>query len=68
MGGAIYHSFISVHFLLSIYFFTAQTYKCMHLNNPSLWYNSLTKEGSWAYTRIKQGGGPSTKKHAKRSK
>ena len=31
MGGAINHSFISAHFLLSVYFLTAQTYKRMCL-------------------------------------
>ena len=31
MGSAINHSFISTHFLLSIYFLTAQTYECMCL-------------------------------------
>ena len=31
MGGAIYCSFISTHFLLSTYFLTTQTYKCMRL-------------------------------------
>ena len=31
MGGAINHSFISAHFLLSAYFLTVQTYKCMRL-------------------------------------
>ena len=28
MGGAINHSFIHAHFLLSAYFLTAHTYKC----------------------------------------
>ena len=31
MGGAINHSFISVHFLISAYFLTVQTYKRMRL-------------------------------------
>ena len=31
MGGAVNCSFISAHFLLSTYFLTAQTYKCMCL-------------------------------------
>ena len=31
MGGAINRSFISAHFLLSLYFLTAQTYKHMRL-------------------------------------
>ena len=31
MGGAINRSFINAHFLLSIYFLTAQTYKRMCL-------------------------------------
>ena len=31
MGGAINRSFISAHFLLSTYFLTVQTYKCMRL-------------------------------------
>ena len=36
MGGAIDHSFISAHFLLSAYFLTAQTNKCMHLKPESM--------------------------------
>ena len=31
MGSAVNHSFINAHFLLSAYFLTAQTNKCMHL-------------------------------------
>ena len=31
MGGAINRCFISAHLLLSAYFLTAQTYKCMRL-------------------------------------
>ena len=31
MSGAINRSFINAHFLLSAYFLTTQTYKCMHL-------------------------------------
>ena len=38
MGGATNRSFISTHFLLSMYFLTAQTYKCVCLNNLSLRY------------------------------
>ena len=38
MGGATKRSLISAYFLLSAYFLTAQSYKRMRLNNPSLRY------------------------------
>ena len=45
MGGAINRSLISVHFSISIYFLTVQTYKLMR--NPSLHYPNKSRTSSY---------------------